>query len=99
MIDQPEDSLDVRAVWEEVVQTIRHLKGARQFLFTTHNSSIAVAGDSDCITILEPKGKLAGVTQVGAIEQPKVKDGVITHLEGGRRPYNLRRRKYDIRDE
>jgi hypothetical protein len=99
LIDQPEDSLDVRAVWEDIVTGIRAKKNDRQFIFTTHNSSIAVAGDSDCITILEPKGKVAVVESIGAIEEQNVKDGVITHLEGGRKPYNLRRRKYHIPEE
>ncbi len=98
IIDQPEDSLDVRAVWDDVVLSIRRRKGERQFIFTTHNSSIAVAGDSDCITIIEPKGKVAAISCVGAIDQPEIKDGVITHLEGGRFPYGLRRRKYNVSD-
>jgi len=97
VVDQPEDSLDVRAVWEEIVQSVRMKKQERQFIFTTHNPTIAVAGDSDCMTVLEPWQHGARKTREGAIDSGDVKDAVITHLEGGTEPYELRRRKYNIR--
>ena len=96
IIDQPEDSLDVRAIWDDVVQNIRHKKQDRQFIFTTHNSTIAVAGDSDCMTILEPSGTSTSKSHEGSIDVEEIKAGAITHLEGGREAFQLRRRKYNM---
>ena len=53
VIDQPEDSLDIRSIWEDICSRIRGGKERRQFIFTTHNSSVAVASDSDKFLILE----------------------------------------------
>jgi hypothetical protein len=53
VIDQPEDSLDIRSIWEDMCTKIRRGKERRQFAFTTHNSSLAVASDTDKFIILE----------------------------------------------
>jgi hypothetical protein len=96
VMDQPEDSLDIRAVWDDVATAVRRGKSRRQFIFTTHNSTIAVAADSDCITILEPAGLGAAKTHEGAIDMDDIKKSAIQHLEGGSKAYALRRQKYNI---
>jgi PHP family Zn ribbon phosphoesterase len=96
IIDQPEDSLDVRAIWDDVVQNVRRKKLQRQFIFTTHNSTIAVAGDSDCITVLEPAGAATHKTHEGSIDLEDIKSSAIDHLEGGPEAFLLRRQKYNI---
>jgi len=98
IIDQPEDSLDVRAIWDDVVQNVRRKKLHRQFIFTTHNSTIAVAGDSDCITVLEPEGAKTHKSHEGSIDVNEIKASAIDHLEGGSEAFLLRRRKYNIAD-
>jgi hypothetical protein len=47
VVDPPEDSLDIRSIWEDMCLRLRISKRTRQFAFTTHNSSLAVASDSD----------------------------------------------------
>jgi ABC-type multidrug transport system ATPase subunit len=53
VIDQPEDSLDIRSIWEDMCSKIRRGKEWRQFIFTTHSSSLAVASDTDKFLIME----------------------------------------------
>lgn len=53
VIDQLADSLDIRSVWDDMCQKIRSGKERRQFIFTTHSASLAVASDSDKSLILE----------------------------------------------
>jgi hypothetical protein len=62
---------------------------------TTHNSSVAVAADSDQYIILESSATEGNISVKGAIDDEKVKTSVISHLEGGIEPYNLKRKKYN----
>lgn len=99
IIDQPEDSLDIRAVWDDIATSVRRKKSQRQFVFTTHNSTIAVAADSDTMIILEPLGTRAKKTHEGSIDLAEIKESAIQHLEGGTKAYSLRRQKYNVREE
>jgi hypothetical protein len=96
VIDQPEDALDIVSVWEDIAKKLRRGKGSRQFIVTTHNSSVAVSADSDQFIVLEAGAQSGRVTAAGAIDRRDVRDAVIEHLEGGEEPYQLRSRKYNI---
>jgi Fe-S cluster assembly ATPase SufC len=97
IIDQPEDALDVTSVWEDVAKKLRRGKNSRQFILTTHNSSVAVAADSDQFIILSAGATAGKIIASGAIDRPEVRDLVINHLEGGPEPYGLRAQKYHIK--
>jgi ABC-type multidrug transport system ATPase subunit len=96
IIDQPEDSLDLRSIWSDVCQTLRDSKDHRQFIFTTHNSSVAVASDSDKFTILEAGATQATVLHSGSINSEAVRKQVIAYLEGGPDTYEKKRAKYNL---
>jgi len=92
VIDQPEDSLDIRSVWEDICMKIRQGKESRQFIFTTHNSSLAVASDSDKFLIVEGTADKGNIAISGSMDHNPVSAEVLQYLEGGVRTY---RRKYD----
>ncbi|MCX9026154.1 MAG: AAA family ATPase [Candidatus Methanoperedens sp.] len=96
IIDQPEDALDVASVWEDITLKLRVNKENRQFILTTHNSSVAVASDSDKFIVLEAGSQRGGVRTTGAIDRNDVKKEVMEHLEGGDEPYLIRQKKYNI---
>lgn len=96
IVDQPEDSLDIRSIWEDMCERLRLGKRSRQFVFTTHNSSLAVASDSDKFVVLAADGRRAEVVLAGAIDGPEVREEVIELLEGGQETYFLKQRKYDL---
>lgn len=96
IIDQPEDSLDVRSIWDDMCLKIREGKENRQFIFTTHNSSLAVASDTDKFTIIESDSNTGNIVFSGALEGSQIKEEVIKYLEGGRSTYNQKANKYDI---
>lgn len=96
IIDQPEDSLDIPSVYEDVVSKLRSGKERRQFILTTHNSSVGVASDSDMFIILRSTATQGNVECYGAIDRQEVRLEVIKHLEGGQDPYELKKRKYNI---
>jgi ABC-type lipoprotein export system ATPase subunit/histidinol phosphatase-like PHP family hydrolase/predicted nucleic acid-binding Zn-ribbon protein len=96
IVDQPEDSLDIRSIWEDMCERLRFGKRSRQFVFTTHNSSLAVASDTDKFVVLMADGRRAEVVLSGAIDGPEVREEVIELLEGGQETYFLKQRKYDL---
>ena len=96
VIDQPEDALDVPSIWADICSKLRISKHARQFLFTTHNSSISVSSDSDQFIVLEADGSKGWLARSGSIDQKKIKDDVVGHLEGGYGSYDLKRKKYGL---
>lgn len=96
VIDQPEDSLDLRSIWEDVCHKVRETKERRQFIFTTHNSSVAVASDSDSFSIMEADATAGQVVLTGSMNQAEIRDQIIRYLEGGPDTYHHKRQKYDL---
>jgi len=96
IIDQPEDSLDNPSVYEDIVSKLRTGKENRQFILTTHNSSVGVASDSDNFIVIKGSAKQGSVECFGAIDKSIVRSEVIEHLEGGSGPYKLKSKKYNI---
>jgi len=97
VIDQPEDALDLSSIWDDVCQRLRMSKHSRQFVFTTHNSSVAVASDSDQFIVMDADATTGWVAESGSIDQGEIKTRVVEHLEGGPESYDLKRRKYNLR--
>ncbi len=96
VIDQPEDSLDIRAIWDDMCCKLRSGKELRQFIFTTHNSSVAVASDTDKFMIISASATKGEVIFCGALDNEDVKQEVIKYLEGGIPTYRLKDLKYDV---
>jgi hypothetical protein len=94
VIDQPEDSLDIRSIWEDVCLKIRKGKERRQFISTTHSSSVAVASDTDKFIILEGSSKEGKVIFSGSMDNAPVSDEVMKYLEGGVEAYGRKHMKY-----
>lgn len=100
IIDQPEDDLDNRFIYEDIVPKLRETKGSRQAIFSSHNANIPVLGDADQIVSLAAEDGPAGVTGnivpdgLGSIDHPPVRMMVEELLEGGRDAFNARRYLY-----
>lgn len=98
IVDQPEDSLDLRSIWEDMCLRLRSSKTSRQFVFTTHNSSLAVASDTDKFVVLAGDGRRGRAVLSGAIDSERMRDDVIKLLEGGAETYFLKQAKYNLRE-
>ncbi|TAN00796.1 MAG: hypothetical protein EPN39_03610 [Chitinophagaceae bacterium] len=57
LIDQPEDDLDNRAIYNDLVQYLRKKKKKRQIIVVTHNPNIAVGGDSELVICANQHGE------------------------------------------
>jgi hypothetical protein len=101
LIDQPEDDLDNRFIYEDVVKRLREAKPARQFLVATHNANIPILGDAEQIVVLDAK-EIGGppvrgyVRTRGSIDAASVRDAAEEILEGGKEAFELRQQKYRI---
>jgi DNA repair ATPase RecN len=92
LIDQPEDNLDNRFVYETIVDSISKVKKKRQLLFVTHNPNIPVLAEADKVLVLESDGTNAKLVNEGTVDH--CKDNIVTLLEGGEDAFNRRRKRY-----
>lgn len=56
VIDQPEDDLENRFVFDGIVPNLRKLRSRRQVILRTHNANVPVLGDAELIVTLEGDG-------------------------------------------
>ena len=57
LIDQPEDDLDNRSVFEELIPFIKTKKLQRQIIIVTHNANVVLGGDAEEIIVANQNGK------------------------------------------
>ena len=94
VVDQPEDDLDNRFVYEDIVRILRAQKGCRQILAATHNPNIPVLGHAELIVALEATEARAEIRAQGAIDRPEVQEFVKEVMEGGENAFRRRAEKY-----
>ena len=113
LIDQPEDSLDNRAIYNELTAYIKKTKLNRQIILVTHNPNIVVAGDCENVIVANQesdvsKNKNGKVFDYVSVKDEKsqfllqrysIKEHVCDILEGGRIAFLKRESKYDLQEE
>ena len=57
LIDQPEDDLDNRSIFDELIPFIRKKKIERQIIIVTHNANVVLGGDAEEIIVANQEGK------------------------------------------
>ena len=85
LIDQPEDDLDNRSIYSDLVRYLRQKKYERQIIVVTHNANVVVGADAEEVIIANQTGKDTAnhsrrfEYRSGAIENndPVAKDGKI----------------------
>jgi len=100
VLDQPEDDLDNRFVYEDIVQILRGQKGLkdqkrrRQVIAATHNPNIPVLGDAELVLALEVREGRAYVVGRASIDSMPVRELIESIMEGGRDAFRRRAEKY-----
>lgn len=56
IIDQPEDDLDNRAIYDKLVEYLRKQKRNRQIILATHNPNVVVGADSELVIVANQNG-------------------------------------------
>ena len=109
VIDQPEENLDPKSVFEELVVLFVEAKSKRQVIVVTHNANLAVNTDADQIIIADagphPPGSLPPISYTsGGLESAEIRKAVCDILEGGEgafqeRGRRLRNRGWRVREQ
>ena len=88
LIDQPEDNLDNRTIYELLCTMIKEKKKERQIIIVSHNANLVVATDSENIIVANQSGQdnIGDNSNYqfeyvsGAIEHTQVYDNTITEF-------------------
>ncbi len=57
LIDQPEDDLDNRSIYDELVEFIKEKKKERQIIIVTHNTNIVLGADAEEVIVANQDGQ------------------------------------------
>jgi predicted ATP-dependent endonuclease of OLD family len=104
IIDQPEENLDPKSVFDELVSLFIAAKAKRQVIIVTHNANLVINTDADQIIIAiagsHPTGGLPPISYVaGGLEDADVRKAVCDILEGGEHAFRERARRLRVRLE
>ncbi len=100
VLDQPEDDLDNRFVYEDIVALLRDQKGLRegkdrrQIIAATHNANIPVLGDAEQVLALEARDGRARVVSRASIDDLRIRRLIKSVMEGGEEAFRRRAEKY-----
>jgi ABC-type dipeptide/oligopeptide/nickel transport system ATPase component len=101
IIDQPEENLDPKSIYDELVELFMQAKSKRQVIMVTHNANLVVNTDADQIIIAEvgssAPGNLPPITYTsGGLEDQSIRAKVCDILEGGERAFIERARRLRV---
>lgn len=87
LIDQPEDNLDSRYIYNNLVQVLRDVKDKRQIIIATHNATIVTNAMSDLVILMESDGEHGWVKKCGYPGEDTIKKHIVNYLEGGQESF------------
>lgn len=104
IIDQPEENLDPKSVFDELVALFIAAKAKRQVIMVTHNANLVINTDADQIIVAEagphPSGGLPPISyEAGGLENAAIRKAVCDILEGGEAAFRERARRLRVRLE
>ncbi|MCP9630187.1 AAA family ATPase [Rhodopseudomonas palustris] len=104
VIDQPEENLDPKSVFDELVHLFIEAKAHRQVIMVTHNANLVINTDADQIIIADagphPHGSLPPISyRSGGLENAEIRKAVCDILEGGEGAFQERARRLRVRLE
>lgn len=102
IIDQPEENLDPKSVFDELVGLFIAAKAKRQVIMVTHNANLVINTDADQVIVAEsgphPSGGLPPIRYVaGGLENTAIRKAVCDILEGGEAAFRERARRLRVR--
>lgn len=102
IIDQPEENLDPKSIFDELVGRFVATRRRRQIIIVTHNANLVVNTDADQVIIANAGAHVSGGLPMlayvsGGLENPLVRYEVCEILEGGKPAFEERARRLRIR--
>lgn len=102
IVDQPEENLDPKSIFDELVGRFRKTRLRRQIIIVTHNANLIVNTDADQVIVAKcgphRPGQLPAISyQSGGLENPAIRLQVCEILEGGEAAFKERARRLRVR--
>jgi len=102
IIDQPEENLDPKSIFDELVDRFRRAKQRRQIIIVTHNANLVVNTDADQVIVAtcgpHRPGMLPEITyRCGGLENASIRRLVCEILEGGEAAFRERAKRLRVR--
>ncbi len=101
VIDQPEENLDPKSIFDELVPLFADARQRRQVIMVTHNANLVINTDADQVIIAEAgthaPGHLPAISYtMGGLEEAHIRDRVCAILEGGEDAFKARARRLRV---
>jgi len=101
IIDQPEENLDPKSIFDELVPLFAQAKLRRQVIMVTHNANLVINTDADQIIIAEAGTHLPGEMppisyRSGGLDEQDIRERVCAILEGGEDAFRERARRLRV---
>lgn len=101
IIDQPEENLDPKSIYDELVPLFARAKLQRQVIMVTHNANLVINTDADQIIIAEAGTHVPGQLPTihytaGGLEEANIRERVCAILEGGEDAFRARARRLRV---
>lgn len=102
IVDQPEENLDPKSIFDELVGRFRKTRLRRQIIIVTHNANLIVNTDADQVIVAKcgphRPGQLPEISyESGGLENPTIRRQVCEILEGGEAAFKERARRLRVR--
>jgi predicted ATPase len=102
IIDQPEENLDPKSIYDDLVERFKIAKSRRQIVLVTHNANLVVNTDADQVIVARCGAHRAGYLpelsyESGGLEDPHIRQQVCEILEGGEAAFKERARRLRVR--
>jgi energy-coupling factor transporter ATP-binding protein EcfA2 len=102
IIDQPEENLDPKSVFSELVDLFRAARVRRQVIIVTHNANLVVNTDVDQVIVASCTKHESGEPPEfqylsGGLEDPAIRGHVVDILEGGAAAFRQRAKRLRVR--
>jgi len=94
ILDQPEDDLDNRLVYDLIVDRLKKAKENRQIIIVTHNANIPVNGDAEYIISMDSESKYLKILTDGSVDKKEIKKEICDVMEGSEAAFDMRSRRY-----
>lgn len=96
LLDQPEDDLDNRLVYDLIVDRLKVAKDNRQIIVVTHNANIPVNGDAEYIISMDSESQYTSILHSGTVEREEIKKEICDVMEGSEKAFKMRSDRYKV---
>ena len=95
IVDQPEESLDNKFIYDDLVGAFREAKKKRPIIIATNNANLVVNTDAEQIIVAQFENNRISY-KLGALENLDIRKDIIPILEGGKEAFRKREERYGI---